>query len=129
MNKIKYSKRFEEDFDFYYRNRNKYNFAGEDIEKYFEIKNDSNGNSAKECFFYFDSNGIKQFNCSEKELFFEIIRCKKSINLHIKMYAESIAEGTLFPFEIEEISDQIKAPEWFVNSIKNLIKKSRINKI
>lgn len=39
------------------------------------------------------------------------------------MYAESIVEGTLFPFEVEEISDEIGAPGWFLKSIRNQVDK------
>lgn len=116
----------KDDFNFYLKNKDVYNFAGRDINEYVEIFYDKNGKSAFECFNEFDSKGIKKLITSEVDLLTEIIICKCSINLHCKMYAESLVDGTMFFFELEEISKEIEAPEWFLKSIKkqaaNIIK-------
>lgn len=118
MKKRKYSNRFEEDYNFYLSNKDKYNFCGSDIESDFKIQEDNNGKTAKECFHLFDSNGIRDFRCKEKQELLDVLITKASINLHIKMYAESWANYELSKFEILEISNDINAPKWFYEGIE-----------
>lgn len=109
----------KDDFDFFKRNKDKYNFSGRDVTKEVDILYSIDGDSAFECFKKYDTNGVKNFETSEPELLKDIINCKASINLHIRMYAQSMVEGTLFEFELQEISDNIKAPPWFIKSVIN----------
>jgi hypothetical protein len=119
---MKYSPRFERDYEFYFKNINRFNFAGIDIEKKYSIKQCSSGKSAKECFYILDSTG-KIEDCSELELLYELLRCKASVNLHIKMYAESRAEGTLSKPELIEWLNNFESPDWVLNAVE----KQKIN--
>lgn len=115
---MRYSNRFEEDYNFYLSNKDKYNFCGSDIEADFNIKHYDSGKTAKECFYLFDSNGIRDFKCKNKQELLDVLITKASINLHIKMYAESWANYELSRFEILEIVDEINAPKWFYEAIE-----------
>lgn len=119
-----YSKRFEEDYSFYYRNKNKYNFCGKDVIKDFVIT-EGPGMDAKECFYRYDSHGEREFTCPNKEELVSLIICKASINLHMKMYAEGYAEYTLLRSELEEIVKNIGAPKWFMDGIEKQANKIR----
>src|SRR5689334_1468340 len=113
-----FSPQFERDYTFYLSNKDHFTFAGSDIKKDygiqfpgepepiekdedgiekpipFPISYSSTGKSAKVCFFQLDSTG-KCKSCSEPQLLMEILRCKASINLQIKTWAQSRAEYTL----------------------------------
>lgn len=83
---------------------------------------DENGFSAKECFWLWDSQG-KVEPCREPELLKSILKCKGSINLHIKMWAEGIHEGTLFKFEFEEdFMKEFELPDWVKISVYNQVR-------
>jgi hypothetical protein len=75
---------FALDYNFYLNNYDKFTFAGAEIKL---PPFDANGKTARECFFVFDSTG-KLDSCSEPELFGRILTCKKSVNLHLKQWAE-----------------------------------------
>lgn len=115
--KIKFSKRFDEDYDFYLLNCNRYNFAGKDVVSEFKIIESCDGLSTKECFYHYDSSGTKEFICKDKDELIKIIICKASVNLHIKMYAEGFAEYSLSLKELKDIASEIKAPDWFLQAI------------
>lgn len=55
---------------------------------------DPSGLSALECFYMKDTHG-KSLPCRELDVLQKVFRAKASWNLQIKMWAESMAEGTL----------------------------------
>lgn len=108
---VKYSKNFEKDYNWYLKYKDIFNFSGSLDSKGLVIK-DKNGLTAKECFYYRDSQGIVKYT-KEPELLSQIYKCKESINFHIKMWAESIAEGTLPLIEFNNTEDnELRVLEW-----------------
>jgi len=64
--------------------------------------------------------------CKEPELLKEVITCKKSINLHIKMWVDGY-EDMMMGIE-EYMKEFIDPPIWVYNSfIKSLIRKNLKN--
>jgi len=141
-NKKNFSPQFERDYAFYLSNKDIFTFAGTDIKKDYsiqypgeleEIDKDDDGNdviipfaipysatgkSAKVCFFTLDSEG-KSKACSEPQLLVELLRCKSSINLNIKIWAQSRAEYTLSKLELQEYMESYQAPEWVFKAVEN----------
>jgi len=87
---MKYSKNFEETYNFYLNNYNKLTFSGIDKNS-LGVTYSLEGKTAKECFFIFDSQGMIK-PCAEPELLINLINFKKSLNLHIKLWAEGFHE-------------------------------------
>lgn len=109
----KYSDQFETDWNFYLQNKDKFIFCGEDVLLW---EYNEKGNTAKECFYKFDSTG-KKTPCTEPALLRAIVICKKSINWHIKQYAEGCADGLFFFNEL--INEFISPPEWVEKALRN----------
>jgi len=116
---MKYKDNFNEDYNFYLNNISKFNFCGEVVEtpKYSE-----SGVDAKNWFFIFDSNGKKKAYltaCKEPSLAKKIVVTKKSINMHLKMWAEGYNDCLM------GVQDYISSfndpkPEWVTRSLINL---------
>ena len=120
MKKIRYSENFLRDYQFYLNNMEKFNFCGEKI----EWPEDSSGLTAQECFWIFDTHGqIKP--CKEKIQIESVLRCKKSINLHIKMWAEGFWD-LMEPLEFYLESFQGEIPEWVAKSLEKAKNKEMI---
>lgn len=133
-----FSPQFERDYTFYLSNKDTFTFAGTDVKRDygiqfpgepepldeegqplpFAIQHSPTGKSAKVCFYKLDSEG-KCKPCSEPELLFQILRCKSSINLQIKIWAQSRAEYTLSKEELQEYMEFYQAPEWVFKAIEN----------
>lgn len=137
-----FSPQFERDYTFYLSNKDNFTFAGTDVKKDygiqfsgepepteidengiekpvpFPIPYSPNGKNAKVCFFQLDSTG-KCKPCSEPQLLVEILRCKASVNLQIKIWSQSRAEFTLSKFELLEYLEHYQAPEWVFKAIEN----------
>ncbi len=124
-----FSPQFERDYAFYLFNKDEFTFAGSDIKRDygiqfpgepepFSIPYSSTGKTAKVCFYQLDSEG-KCKPCAEPELLVKILTCKASINLQIKIWAQSRAEFSLSKFELLEYLEQCKAPEWVFRAIEN----------
>ncbi len=118
---MKYSNKFEQDFEWYASVSHIFNFDGKN--QYYDKKGNNvivfseNGISAKEAFYFWDSQGkIKATN--EPKMLHKIIKTKGSINLHIKMYAEDRAKGLLCRSDIEDIAKEFGAPQWFIDAIE-----------
>lgn len=118
--KRKYSKRFEEDWNFYLKNKDKFTFCGQDVSS---PEYDEKGLDPKECFFTLDSQG-KLCPCNDPKTVREILICKKSINFHIKMWTEGYNDCFIgFNDYIAEFEDP---PDWIEKSFRGqLIKKYR----
>ena len=118
---IKYKKKFNEDFNFYLRNRSIFNFDG--ANKYTNkkgievIQYDINGIDAKKAFYLYDSNG--QINKTKHpNILKSLLKTKGSVNLHIKMYAEDRAKGYLPKIEFNKIVNELNLPNWFVDAVE-----------
>lgn len=110
---MKHSKSFLRDYEFYNKALNEFSFSGKSI---YKIPFSENGASAMDCVHIYDSTGVFQ-PCAEPELASRIINCKASVNLHIKMYAESMGRGEFQLGEIEDIFNQFDAPKWVIDSV------------
>jgi hypothetical protein len=137
-----FSPQFERDYTFYLSNKDTFTFAGTDVKRDYSIQfpgepepleadddgvlkplpfaipHSPTGKSAKVCFYKLDSEG-KCKPCSEPELLFQILRCKASINLQIKIWAQSRAEYTLSKEELLEYMQFYQAPDWVFKAIEN----------
>ena len=111
----KYSKGFERDFLFYMENKEIFTFFGNYPPK---VSYDPSGVDAKRAFYIHESTG-KYVPTSEQALLQELLVCKKSINFHIKMWAEGYAEWVLLESDIEEINRGFKCPPWVQKGIEN----------
>lgn len=111
---MNYSKSFERDYSFYLRTMDVFTFSGKPL---VAINYEKNGVTAKMCVKQYDSFGLL-FPCEEPELAAKILNCKASVNLHIKMYAESLARGEIQLIEIIDLFEEYNSPEWVIKSIK-----------
>lgn len=116
----KISDKILSDMKWYLSIRHRYNFDG--TAEYFTKKGESiiqydpKGVSGFMAFATFDSTGrVKP--TKHPNILHTLLKSKGSINLHIKMYAESMSQGLMFPFELREIAHEIKAPAWFMDSV------------
>lgn len=136
--RIKFSPNFERDYHFYLSNKNTFNFPGTDVKKDFGIQFPEEkleldeegspmpfsipysitGRGAKSCFYLLDSEG-KNSPCFEPELLVELLTCKASINLQIKMWAQGRAEYTISKYELEEYVTHYGCPEWVFTAVEN----------
>ena len=119
---MKYSKKFEKDYQWYLSVSHAFNFDGK--EHYTTkkgvnlIRYDENGKTAKECFYLYDSQGIIE-TTKEPDKLKTLYKTKGSVNLHIKMYAEDRAQGLLPKIEFEKICKEFNVPDWFRNAVEN----------
>jgi|ERR1700722_11630062 len=127
----KFNLNFERDYTFYLNNRTVFTFAGTNTKRdygiqfpgepdtgFFVFPYSEKGLDAKHCFYYLDSEG-KKYPCSEPELLNQLLTCKASVNLHIRMWAESRAEYSLSLVELMEYMEQYKCPEWVFRAVEN----------
>ena len=117
---MKYSKSFERDYNFYYNNRNVFNFCGGQTN--YQAVPDEKGFSAKECLFSIDSNG-RNIPCFEPELLNELLLCKASVNFNIKLWADGVKRGTLLSMDLLEIQQDYNCPIWVIEAVINQSKK------
>lgn len=112
---VKYSKNFERDFKWYLQVRSLFNFDGKRSE---EIIYNKKGVDGKRAYFEYDSHG-KIVATKHPNILATLLKTKGSVNLHIKMYAEDRAKGILPKMLFNEIVDEIKAPNWFIEAVEN----------
>ena len=111
---------FQRDYQFYLENRHAFNFCGCVLP---EIHYDPLGLSAMETFYIFDTHGEIR-GCCEPDLFLELLICKKSVNLHIKMWASGYEEAMIgFP---ELMATFKNPPSWVDSSLRKQIYKASI---
>ena len=82
--------------------------------------------SALDCWFTMDSKGQHK-RCYESDLLDRVLQAKASWNLQIKMWAETIVEGTLFVDELKEYCEDY--PEWIFKATINQASKMVYQKI
>lgn len=115
---MKYSKKFDRNYDFYLQNKDQFAFSGVKVTVKFDPQH---GVSGKEAFHKFDTTGI-MVGTTEPELLISIINCKKSINLHIKMWVEGyedMMEG--IDFYINQFRGE--PPSWVEDSLRKQLKR------
>lgn len=110
---MKYKDNFNRDYEWYLKYKDTYIFDGSNDDSKI-IVDLVNGKDAKFCFFKYDSTG-KVIPTSEPELLSQIYRCKGSINFHIKMWSEGVAERTSFMVEFRELD----LLDWMLKGIRN----------
>lgn len=90
-------------------------------------KNDRIGYTPIQCYVLMDSHGDREgpYPCVDYDTLDKIMRGKENVNLQIKMWVDSVMEGTSFVSEIKELT--VDYPEWvftsFVNQLHREIKK------
>lgn len=125
---MKYTESYQRDYEFYLGNRHNFNFSGKT-----EITPiaDKKGKTAKEVFYMIDTHGKKKNTpCCEPELLSELLKCKASVNLQIKMWAEARADGTLSGDEFYGDGETLEWEEKIVDDKREVkaIKKQSIAK-
>jgi hypothetical protein len=129
---MKYSEAFERDWNWYLKYKDVFNFDG--LKDYYDKKGNQRviyselGKSAKECFYQFDTNG-KIISTNEPDLLYQIIKCKGSLNLNIKMWAEDWSNLLFFKFNLEEIKQEFELLDWQIKAIENQRDKILRNKV
>ena len=93
----------------------KFDFCGEDVQ---EWPYSLNGGDAKYCFYKFDSTG-KRVPSNNAQLVRKVLICKKSINLHIKFYAEGLNDNYSFFTVNELLKEFINPPQWVERAIRS----------
>ena len=110
---------WRDDYNFYLANMDKFMFFGDHL-NHTQFKEDANGKPADMAFKALDSQG-KVIACKEVDLLKGVMTCKKSINFHIKLWAEGFKD---FGEDIEYyINEFIRPPEWVRVSLNNQINK------
>ncbi len=122
---MKFSKKFNRDYDFYIQNKDTFTFSGVNVTVWPDLEN---GVTAKECFWRFDSTGNMMPTC-EPDLLKALIICKKSINLHITLWVEGyddMMEGVEYYMGLFHGTP----PLWVEDSFrKQLLRKIQSNKV
>ena len=114
---VKLSAKFNRDWDFYFGNREKFNFPGVEVPI---PEFDSGGMPAKEAFYIFDSTG-KLPPCSQPGLLKAVITCKKAINLQLKMWVKGFLDmGEVIEYYMAEF---FQPPNWVEKSFRNQLVK------
>ncbi len=112
---MKYSQKFEKDFNWYLKMRAKFNFDGS-LPK--DVVYDKNGIDGKAAFHKWDSEG-KLLPTKHPNILNTLLKTKGSANLHVKMYAQDRASG-LFPgIEFRAFCIKYKCPKWFKEAVEN----------
>src|SRR5690348_16365156 len=121
---MKYSKRFERDYDFYIKNLDFFDFCGKKDSEFVDkngnslVVFDDDGVSAKEAFYGYESFG-KILKTKEADLLLRLHKCKASINLHIEMWSEGRAEGTLPRIEFDTFAKASGFLKWIVKAVES----------
>ena len=118
---MKYSSNFERDYKWFLSIAHEFKFDGnkEYLNKKGEylIQYSSEGKDAKQCFYNYDAKGIIN-KTNQPEILKTLLRTKASVNLHIKMYAEDRAKGTLPKIEFDKICEEFNFPDWVINAVE-----------
>ena len=114
---MQYSNTFERDWSFYLNSQQIFTFCGKtDRELWQKVVSCSTGKTAKECFYSLDSKG-KVVPCSEPDILYVVLRTKAAVNLQIAQWAEMVAGGVLWPFEMKEIDHIYQLPDWVIKAV------------
>lgn len=111
--KMKYSKNFERDWEWYSKYKDVFTFSGSPNK---EIKQ-GDKYTAKEAFYLYDSQG-KIVETTEPVLLQKIFKCKESINFMIKEWAQDRSKGYLPKIEFEKIIKEYTLLPWMVEAVE-----------
>ena len=111
---MKFSPRFNRDWQFYKVNAKKFSFCGEDV----KIDSSYTGVSAKQAFYALDSRGVR-LPTREPAQLKAVLECKKSINLHIRMWAEGYND-MLLGFA-DYLAEFINPPDWVELALRRAV--------
>lgn len=81
------------------------------------IQPDKKGIDGINAFYLYDSQGIIK-KTKHPNILQTLLKTKGSCNLHIKMFAEDRAAGTLSKPELIAFCKKINAPEWFYEAVE-----------
>jgi hypothetical protein len=104
----RYKPGFLRDWAFYTSNLDYFSFSGSAPPA---VAHDPHGPDAQRAFHAYDSRGVL-VSTSEPDLLRRVLVCKASVNLHIRMWAEGIAEGTMWPSDLAQVHADTDAPAW-----------------
>ena len=131
---MKFSKKFEEDYQFYLDNIENSFFHRFNRFSKFIIFN-KNGLTAKECFNVYDSKGLLK-PCKEVDLFKSLNNVKIDINTYLKEIADLLAITKVLSIKVyeedrEEILKSFRGslPKWVIRSLDNQTEKFYKNHI
>jgi len=113
---MKYSKNFERDYNWYLTHKDQFTFDGS-LDTSDKVIFSENGKSAKDCFYIYDSSG-QVVQTKEPELLHKIFKCKGSVNLNIKMWAEDLANGTLPTSLFKDICNEFNLLPWMIDAVE-----------
>lgn len=119
---VKYGKGFNRDYGFYERHIGKFTYVGEDLST---PEADLTGADAKKAFHALDSNG-KWIPCSEPNKLIDLLKTKKAINFHLKMWGEGFDDMRMGVFEY--MQEFIDPPAWVETSFREQIRKARYSR-
>lgn len=118
---MKYSAAFERDWAFYTANLDTMSFSGSPAPT---VAHDPDGPDAKRAFHDYDSRGVLRAT-SEPDLLRRVLVTKASVNLHVRMWAEGIADATLLGRELEGFKQEFGAPQWVVDAVRRTASRIR----
>lgn len=120
---MKYSKRFNKDFNWYLKVRNHFTFSGDILRKDghpLDIEFSLSGVDGKQAYHTYDSTG-KLLPTKHPNLLRVLLKTKASVNFQVKQWAIDRAKGELSKVEfMSDVSIFCKKPwSWYVNENKS----------
>lgn len=115
---MKYSKRFNQDYQLYDRLKDNFNFAPYDPLKGRKPVPATPHMTVKEAFYTWDTHG-KFCAIADQSTLLQLLVAKASINFHIKEFARDRALAWMSYFELLEIQQEFGLPTWFVDAVEN----------
>ena len=88
----------------YCRNLDALSFSGSPAPR---VEFDPDGPTAKRAFLLYDSQG-RLGTTSQPELLQRVLASKASLNLHVRMWAEGVTEGTLMPVDVFDLRERLE---------------------
>jgi hypothetical protein len=119
---MKYNNKYIRDVMWYFSMRHTFNFDG--THTYYNKKGnliivyDRNGIDGIHAFYLWDSQGVIK-PTRHPNILHTLLKTKGSTNLHIKMYAEDLADCNWNKIEMRALCIKFKAPSWFRTAIEN----------
>jgi hypothetical protein len=115
---------FERDWAFYTANAAAFDFSGSYPP---DVVHDPAGPNAKRAFHAYDSRGVLQAT-SEPDLLRRVLVCKASVNLHVRMWAEGVVDGTMLPSDFAQIQQDMSPPPWLFEAVERQAQRLRANR-
>lgn len=119
MKPIKYSERFNNDYEFYLSLSDKDISLPNTLILLNKFIYDKDWLSAKESYYKIDSWICKTVQCSDIDTITKLLKWKSVINFIINQWVEWYSDGVLFPVDIQEECKDY--PDWVYKSFNNKI--------